>query len=153
MSSWYGGRRWEGRSSTTISRSSVRAAESLLSGRIQERGYRGRTEMSRKIYNRLSFMAVSWLDESTLVIQQRLLTLPEAARYLGCALWSIRELIWNGQLPYTRFGRRFQVDVEDLDELVEREKRHGSKPASRPRIRKPMNRGMTSPSNGRQHIA
>ena len=23
--------------------------------------------MSRKIYNRLSFMAVSWLDESTLV--------------------------------------------------------------------------------------
>ena len=24
--------------------------------------------MSRKIYNRLSFMAVSWLDESTLII-------------------------------------------------------------------------------------
>src|SRR6266480_2291235 len=54
-------------SRTTISRSSVRAAESLLSGRIQEREYRGRTEMSRKIYNRLSLMAVSWLDESTLV--------------------------------------------------------------------------------------
>src|SRR6266480_1542367 len=53
-------------SRTTISRSSVRAAESLLSGRIQEREYRGRTEMSRKIYNRLSLMAVSWLDESTL---------------------------------------------------------------------------------------
>ena len=30
--------------------------------------------MSRKIYNRLSFMAVSWLDESTLVIPQGLLT-------------------------------------------------------------------------------
>jgi len=86
------------------------------------------------------------------VIQQRLLTLPEAARYLGCALWSIRELIWNGQLPYTRFGRRFQVDVEDLDELVEREKRHGSKPASRPRIRKPRKPVMTSPLNRRQHI-
>src|SRR2546429_9187598 len=27
----------------------------------------GRVEMSRKIYNRLSFMALSWLDESTLV--------------------------------------------------------------------------------------
>jgi hypothetical protein len=26
--------------------------------------------MSRKIYNRLSFMAVSWLDESTLVETQ-----------------------------------------------------------------------------------
>src|SRR5260370_19664241 len=51
---------------------------------------------------------------------QRLLPLPEAARYLGCTLWSVRELIWKGQLPYTRIGRRFQVDVRDLDEFVER---------------------------------
>lgn len=57
------------------------------------------------------------------VTQQRLLPLPEAARYLGCTLWSVRELIWKGQLPYTRIGRRFQVDVRDLDEFVERKKR------------------------------
>jgi excisionase family DNA binding protein len=56
-------------------------------------------------------------------ISQRLLTLPEAAHYLGCTLWSVRELIWKGQLPYTRFGKRFQVDRRDLDELVDREKR------------------------------
>jgi excisionase family DNA binding protein len=60
-------------------------------------------------------------------IPQRLLTLPEAAHYLGCTLWSIRELIWKGQLPYTRFGKRFQVDVRDLDALVEREKRFEGK--------------------------
>lgn len=30
--------------------------------------------MSRKIYNRLSFMAVSWLDESTLATSRLLLT-------------------------------------------------------------------------------
>jgi hypothetical protein len=30
--------------------------------------------MSRKIYNRLSFMAVSWLDESTLLKSRRCLT-------------------------------------------------------------------------------
>jgi hypothetical protein len=29
--------------------------------------------MSRKIYNRLSFMAVSWLDESTLAFVLRLM--------------------------------------------------------------------------------
>jgi excisionase family DNA binding protein len=57
------------------------------------------------------------------VIPHRLLTLPEAAHYLGCTIWSIRELIWKGQLPYTRFGKRFQVDRQDLDELVDREKR------------------------------
>jgi len=57
------------------------------------------------------------------ITSQRLLTLPEAAHYLGCTLWSVRELIWKGQLPYTRFGKRFQVDRRDLDELVDREKR------------------------------
>jgi excisionase family DNA binding protein len=54
---------------------------------------------------------------------QRLLTLPEAAYYLGCTLWSVRDLIWKGELPYTRFGKRFQVDVRDLDAMIEREKR------------------------------
>jgi len=66
------------------------------------------------------------------VIPHRLLTLPEAAHYLGCTIWSVRELIWRGQLPYTRFGKRFQVDRQDLDELVDREKRcEGTGPASR----------------------
>ena len=31
------------------------------------RGYRGGAEMSRRIYSPLSLIAVSWLDESTLV--------------------------------------------------------------------------------------
>lgn len=57
------------------------------------------------------------------MISQRLLTLPEAAHYLGCTLWSVRELIWKGELPYTQFGKRFQVDRRDLDELVDRQKR------------------------------
>lgn len=67
-----------------------------------------------------------------IVIPHRLLTLPEAAQYLGCTIWSVRELIWKGQLPYTRFGKRFQVDRQDLDELVDREKRcEGTGPANR----------------------
>src|SRR6266478_666184 len=68
----------------------------------------------------------------SIVILHRLLTLPEAAHYLGCTIWSVRELIWRGQLPYTRFGKRFQVDRQDLDELVDREKRcEGTGPATR----------------------
>jgi len=67
-----------------------------------------------------------------IVIPHRLLTLPEAAHYLGCTVWSIRELIWKGRLPHTRFGKRFQVDRQDLDELVDREKRcEGTGPANR----------------------
>lgn len=58
-----------------------------------------------------------------LSIPQRLLALSEVARYLRCPLWSVRELIWKGQLPHTRFGKRFQVDRRDFDELLDREKK------------------------------
>jgi excisionase family DNA binding protein len=79
---------------------------------------------------------------------QRLLTLPEAAYYLGCTLWAVRELIWKGHLPYTQFGKRFQVDVRDLDELVERQKRcEDGGPATVPSRRRPRNLALASPSN------
>lgn len=67
-----------------------------------------------------------------LSIPQRLLTLPELGRYLRCTLWSVLELIWKGQLPHTRFGKRFQVDRRDFDELLDREKKcEGTDRASR----------------------
>jgi excisionase family DNA binding protein len=66
------------------------------------------------------------------VAEQRLLTIPEAARYLGCTVWSVRDLIWKGDLPYTRFGKRFQVDIRDLDALIEREKRREGADLDRP---------------------
>ena len=84
---------------------------------------------------------------------QRLLTLPEAARYLGCKLWSVRELIWKGQIPYTRIGRRFQVDVRDLDDLVEREKRcEGAGDTSRVCAGTTKKFFVTSASGGERHI-
>ena len=61
--------------------------------------------------------------EERMSVDARLLTLPEAARYLGCTVWAVRELIWKGELHYTRFGKRFQVDLRDLDVLIDREKR------------------------------
>ncbi len=88
-----------------------------------------------------------------IALPQRLLTLPEAARYLGCKLWCVRELIWKGQIPYTRFGKRFQVDVRDLDDLVEREKRcEGSGDGSRLRASPSKKLVLTSHSNGEDHI-
>jgi excisionase family DNA binding protein len=66
--------------------------------------------------------AIRTIDESP-IVSQRLPTLPEAAHYLGCTLWSVRELIWKRRIPYKRFGKRFQVDRKDLDDLVDREKR------------------------------
>ncbi len=50
---------------------------------------------------------------------KRLLTIPEAAAYLSTTVWATRCLIWDGRLPRVRLGRRYLLDVRDLDELVE----------------------------------
>ncbi len=54
---------------------------------------------------------------------QRLLSVGEAARYLGTTVWAVRCLIWDGTLPHVRLGRRYLLDVRDLDRLVEELKR------------------------------
>ncbi|UVT20048.1 MAG: helix-turn-helix domain-containing protein [Nitrospira sp.] len=56
------------------------------------------------------------------LLTKRLYSLPEAAMYLGRSTWSIRRLIWNGELPQVRAGGRVHVDVRDLDEFIDKNK-------------------------------
>lgn len=53
---------------------------------------------------------------------KRLFSLPEAAIYLGRSTWSVRRLIWNGELPQVRAGGRVHVDVRDMDAFIDRNK-------------------------------
>ena len=53
---------------------------------------------------------------------KRLFSLPEAAIYLGRSTWSVRRLIWSGELPQVRAGRRVHVNVKDMDEFIEKYK-------------------------------
>lgn len=54
--------------------------------------------------------------------QPRLLSLRDAAAALSLSHWTVRELIWRGDLPSVRVGRRILVDVRDLDAFIERNK-------------------------------
>lgn len=68
---------------------------------------------------------------------RRLLSLKDAARYLGCSYWSVRDWCLSGALPTVdlpplrgRQGdrprtslRRVLIDRTDLDAFVERHKR------------------------------
>lgn len=62
--------------------------------------------------------------------KKRLYSIPEAAEYLGLSIWSIRERIWAGHLPYIKpdpiepdkKGRRILLDIQDLDQWVETHK-------------------------------
>jgi excisionase family DNA binding protein len=51
-------------------------------------------------------------------IPRRWLTVPQAAEYLSCRVRTIRSLIWSGELRRARVGKRFLVDLSDLDKLV-----------------------------------
>jgi excisionase family DNA binding protein len=54
------------------------------------------------------------------VVQPRLLDLRAAAVYLGISSWTLRDLIWGGELASVRLGRKIFVTRADLDGLVSR---------------------------------
>ena len=53
---------------------------------------------------------------------KRLYSIPEAGRYLGRSEWSVRRLIWKGELAEVRINGRVHVDVRDMDELIDKNK-------------------------------
>ena len=55
-------------------------------------------------------------------LPKRLFTLPEAAKYLGRTLWSMRELVWAGKIPIVRDGKRIFVDFNDLEAYITKNK-------------------------------
>jgi excisionase family DNA binding protein len=46
----------------------------------------------------------------------------EAAAYMGCAVWFVREIIWGRRVPYVKFGKRYLLDRSDLDKFIDSEK-------------------------------
>ena len=55
-------------------------------------------------------------------LKKRLYNIDEAGEYLGRSVWSVRELMYKGTLPYVKVGRRVSFDINDLDRLIEMHK-------------------------------
>jgi hypothetical protein len=59
---------------------------------------------------------------------KRLYTLREAGFYLGRSEYSVRTLVWNGDLPVIKnpggdqHGKKQWVDVADMDSFIEKNK-------------------------------
>ena len=56
-------------------------------------------------------------------IPKRLLSIKEAACYLGRSEWTIAEMVRSGRLPYIPDGKRRFLDIQDLNEWIENSKR------------------------------
>ena len=54
----------------------------------------------------------------------RLLTLKQAAQWLGLTVWAMRERCWHGDIPMIRFpgGRKVYIDTKDLETFINRNK-------------------------------
>jgi hypothetical protein len=61
-------------------------------------------------------------NQISLLPQQRLLSLKDAAPIMGRSVWGMRELIWSGKVPYIQDGKKIYVDIRDLEDYIERHK-------------------------------
>ncbi len=52
-------------------------------------------------------------------LNKRLYSIPEAGQYLGRTVWSVREMVYTGKIPYIRDGRRMFLDIRDMDSWIE----------------------------------
>jgi len=52
----------------------------------------------------------------------RLLSVNDAATYLGAHLWAIRQMVRKRELPYVQIGRKHLIDKVDLDKFIEKNK-------------------------------
>ena len=58
-------------------------------------------------------------------VEQRLVTVQEAARYLAVSVSTLYGWVWQRRVPFVKIGRALRFDSGDLEAFVEANK-HGS---------------------------
>ena len=56
-------------------------------------------------------------------INPRMLTIPMIAKYLSATNWYVEELIRNKKLPALKMGKSWVVDLHDLNDWIDQEKK------------------------------
>ena len=51
---------------------------------------------------------------------KRLYSIKDASIYLGQSECAIREMIWAGKMPYIKDGRRILLDINDMNEWIDK---------------------------------
>jgi excisionase family DNA binding protein len=49
------------------------------------------------------------------------MSLKQASEYLNLGLWTVRRLVWEGEIPVVRFcaGRKQFIDRNDIERFIE----------------------------------
>lgn len=51
--------------------------------------------------------------------ETRLLTVREAAKYLGTTEKTLYTKVWRREIPFVKLGRSLRFDIRELDKLIE----------------------------------
>jgi excisionase family DNA binding protein len=62
------------------------------------------------------------IDNPQCRIPKRLYSIKEGALYLGRSVWALREMLWAGKMPYVKDGKRILLDIQDMNEWIDRSK-------------------------------
>ena len=57
------------------------------------------------------------------ILTRRLYTIEDASVYLGRSPWTVAEMVRTGKLPYIPDGKRKFIDIEDINQWIEKSKR------------------------------
>jgi len=60
----------------------------------------------------------------------RLLSVRDAARYLGTTAKTLYSMVWKRDIVFVKIGRSLRFDVKDLDQMIEQSKVRSSENAT-----------------------
>jgi len=60
------------------------------------------------------------IDNPMSHIPKRLYSIKESAVYLGRSVCAVREMLWKGKMPYIKDGARILLDIQDMNEWIDR---------------------------------
>lgn len=80
------------------------------------------TLIARAVAERVEEKVIDRLEHMAPAVQPVLLSVKDAAIYLGRSEQSIQHLIFSHELPVVRVGRRVHLDRRDLDLWIEKNK-------------------------------
>ena len=54
--------------------------------------------------------------------KKRLISQKQAGEYLGISYWTVRDLVFRGDIPHIKIRRRILMDIQDLEEYIKKNK-------------------------------
>ena len=62
-------------------------------------------------------------NHNAYIPKKRLHSIKEGAIYLGCGVFTVRQLVWAKRLPVVQFGKKQYLDIYDLETFIENNKK------------------------------